>query len=170
MDTYEGNFKNGYPDGEGKYTWQNGNNFTGTFKKGIKIGKGEMRFLRKSREDSVVIGFWEKDNYHGQYEKPYDFINTGNEITYKNVAHHTNSGSQSVRISMESGVLATADISNFTIRDGSYVRTNTTELTRTKIIEFQTVVFPFRVEFRLEKGPIEIAFYEDGEWNVELVL
>ncbi|MGC9375584.1 MAG: hypothetical protein ACP5DQ_11160 [Bacteroidales bacterium] len=39
MDKYEGKFKNGLPHGSGKYTWSNGDNYDGQFKKGKNMVK-----------------------------------------------------------------------------------------------------------------------------------
>ena len=40
-DQYEGDFKDGYPDGKGMYTWKDGYYFVGAFKKGRKEGREE---------------------------------------------------------------------------------------------------------------------------------
>ena len=40
-DTYEGEFNSGWPDGEGTYTWSNGNIYKGSLKKGLKNGRRE---------------------------------------------------------------------------------------------------------------------------------
>ena len=42
IDTYEGDFKNGVPDGNGIYTWNNKNVFEGKYLKGPREGKGKM--------------------------------------------------------------------------------------------------------------------------------
>jgi hypothetical protein len=39
-DTYVGDFVNGWPEGKGMYTWENGAHFEGTFKKGKADGLG----------------------------------------------------------------------------------------------------------------------------------
>src|SRR6185503_19686974 len=42
IDSYTGDFKNGYPEGEGKYTWKNGSTYEGSWKHGLFDGKGTM--------------------------------------------------------------------------------------------------------------------------------
>ena len=70
-DTYEGEFKKGLPDGKGKYTWSNGNYYEGGWKEGVKEGEGKLVMKRENKADSVVTGFWEADEYLGQYKQPY---------------------------------------------------------------------------------------------------
>ncbi len=170
LDTYEGEFKNGYPEGEGTYTWSVGDYFKGSFKKGIKSGKGEMHFKRKSREDSVVVGFWSKDLYKGRYEEPYKFIEISNAVSSKSVNRHSNK-TKSVTVLMETGVMGVANVMAYQLLEGNFIRTNFREMnSRMQVIEFQDVNFPFRVRFSQDKGPIDIIFYEEGEWNLELIL
>src|ERR1700712_4901624 len=71
-DNYEGTFKNGLPEGTGTYKWQNGDWYTGTWKKGLMDGKGEYYSkVLNSRKH----GFWKKNIYKGEYEKPYELFN-----------------------------------------------------------------------------------------------
>ena len=59
-DTYEGEFKKGYPDGKGTYTWINGDYFVGEFVKGEREGEGKMVYASVNA-DSVQSGYWEED-------------------------------------------------------------------------------------------------------------
>lgn len=70
-DVYEGAFKNGYPDGEGLYTWRSGKYYKGSFKKGEMTGMGELHIPTDSGQDSVVAGFWKNGKYVRRYEVPY---------------------------------------------------------------------------------------------------
>ncbi len=169
LDTYEGNFKNGFPDGEGIYTWSVGDYYKGSFKKGIKSGHGEMHFKRKGMEDSVAIGFWSKDTYKGRYEEPYKFIEISNAVSQKSVNRHSNK-TNSVTVMMETGVMGVANVRAYQLMEGNFIRNNIRDMSRTQVIEFQGVNFPFRVRFTQDKGPIDIIFYEEGEWNLELIL
>lgn len=83
IDTYTGNFKNGYPEGEGKYTWKNGNWYQGHFKNGLPEGKGTLSKTGDTKTDSLVVitGFWKKGQYRGQYEKPYVVTALTNNIS-----------------------------------------------------------------------------------------
>jgi hypothetical protein len=64
IDTYEGEFKNGVPDGQGTYTWGNKNIFEGKFLKGLREGKGKMTMKRKGAQDSGCRRLLEKRCLH----------------------------------------------------------------------------------------------------------
>lgn len=78
-DTYQGSFKKGLPNGYGKYIWANGNIYKGKWKRGMKDGKGELKLIKEGR-DSVVVGFWSKDNYIGEYEYQYEVLSKTPDI------------------------------------------------------------------------------------------
>jgi 1-phosphatidylinositol-4-phosphate 5-kinase len=40
---FEGQFKDGYKDGKGKFAWQNGATYDGDFKIGYMWGRGTLR-------------------------------------------------------------------------------------------------------------------------------
>ena len=165
--TYEGNFKNGYPDGQGKYSWANGDFYYGGWKKGLKDGKGEIHYVGNEK---LLKGYWKKDKYKGEYEDPYKIIEMGTAITYKNI-QHLGTKKMSVYVSMKTGSMAAANVENYTVLNGLYQRTNNTDMAQTRTIEFQDVQFPFRVRFNgIDRGMIDIEFYEAGEWRVEISL
>jgi hypothetical protein len=66
-DTYIGNFKDGLPDGKGKYVYKNGDNFFGYWKDGKKDGKGKFEYSLNG-EKCFLIGYWKKDEYVGVTE------------------------------------------------------------------------------------------------------
>lgn len=63
-DTYTGEFKNGLPDGKGKYTYKNGNSFTGFFSNGLKNGKGVFNYSINGNSFTQK-GYWLKGDYAG---------------------------------------------------------------------------------------------------------
>ena len=165
-DTYEGSFKNGLPDGEGVYTFSNGDVFTGIFKKGLKEGKGSL--IEKSTGNTKA-GFWKKDKYKGEYEKPFELHNISSMVTHQDVSKIETTGA-SVTVSMESGIMAEANIDDFQLTNGDYQRFNKRTMNKTKVIEFQGVRFPFRVRFNINGGPFDIEIFETGTWQVNIVL
>lgn len=78
-DSYDGAFKNGYPDGEGTYKYQNGDFYLGSFSKGQMQGKGEFHYVSINKEDSIVRGVW-ADNLHKDYDKEYVIISKTSAI------------------------------------------------------------------------------------------
>ena len=71
VDSYTGNFKNGYPDGEGKYSWKNGSWFNGNWKDGLFDGNGTFNKVDDRRPDSatLVTGFWQAGKYKSKFQK-----------------------------------------------------------------------------------------------------
>lgn len=177
IDTYEGEFKSGLPDGKGKYTWNNKDVFIGKYTKGLREGKGTMIFKKENAQDSVVEGFWKKDVYFGKYEKPWEiFTRTGsvkeinteyirdNTNLIKLVAANTTGGSTNI-----GGIFPKAAISNIIILKGSYDQKTTLDLnnrsTETKLIN---VSFPFRARFQMDREEIEMEFFEPGRYEVSI--
>lgn len=75
QDTYTGRFSKGLPDGEGTYTFGNGDVYRGGFSKGLFSGKGIL-FHKKALGDSIVEGFWEVGKYVGKTKiEPYEISN-----------------------------------------------------------------------------------------------
>jgi hypothetical protein len=72
-DSYEGEFKAGLPNGEGVYAWANGNVYDGHWVKGKREGKGLMHF-KTAGGDSMVNGYWKRDEYIGLYENAFEII------------------------------------------------------------------------------------------------
>ena len=165
-DNYEGMFKNGLPEGTGTYKWQNGDWFIGTWKKGLMEGKGEYysKVLNSSKH-----GFWKKNIYKGEYEKPYELFNLNSLVRHSDFASLSKKVN-SITVSMQSGISYQANVNDFQVLAGSYVRENKREVAKTSVIEFQQVEFPFHVKFTVRGSPFEFEIYEAGEWlvNVEL--
>lgn len=173
---YEGNFKNGYPEGQGKYTWRNGDQFTGTWKKGLKEGKGQLKTIVNGK-DSLLTGFWKKDVFKGEYENPYLIINTTTDISR---AQATKMRVKGNRITMQVENLQAptfgggntnpyAKMTNYNITRGSFVSKQSNSLTNKEITIFQGVIFPFRGIFTFNNTTnFEIEIFEEGEWEINI--
>jgi hypothetical protein len=83
VDFYTGNFKKGYPDGEGKYTWKNGTWYNGNWKAGLFDGNGTFSKIDENKPDSATLltGFWQDGKYIGKYQKPYSIVPLTNGIS-----------------------------------------------------------------------------------------
>jgi hypothetical protein len=177
IDTYEGEFKNGIPDGQGTYTWSNKNVFEGKYVKGLREGKGVMTFKRAGAQDSVVEGFWKKDVYIGRHEKPYEIISkTGSvtkvEVEYspdavrriKVIVTNTTGG-----VTTPAGQLPTLKVDNIFVAKGSFERITSLEThfksSETTLIE---VNFPFKGKFQIGREEVEIEFFEVGSYIVDI--
>jgi hypothetical protein len=162
-DSYEGEFKKGYPDGAGTYTWQNGNYFKGGFKKGLRHGKGEMYYKFTWKPDSVVTGYWKKGSYTGLYEKPYEFLSEGHGSLLNKIVTK-----QGVKRNYVHFIANRDIIKNFMILNGSYYTFNSAGSVSNFYVEFQDVKFPFRVQIGSLSEPIDVIIYEEGDWEVNL--
>jgi uncharacterized protein (TIGR02145 family) len=58
---YEGNFMNGYFNGEGRFTWASGSYYEGNFKKGSRTGRGFMKWVSGETYD----GDWVSNQMNG---------------------------------------------------------------------------------------------------------
>lgn len=65
QDSYSGYFKNGLPDGTGKYTYENGNVFSGSWSNGVKDGPGEFIYFLNGTK-YFQKGFWKNGDYVGK--------------------------------------------------------------------------------------------------------
>ncbi len=68
---YEGEFKKGYPHGEGKYIWAGDDYYVGSFRKGKRSGFGK-HYLMVDGKSSFIEGYWKNDAYIGK-EKRVDY-------------------------------------------------------------------------------------------------
>ena len=177
VDTYEGDFKNGIPDGVGTYTWSNKNVFEGKYLKGLREGKGKMTIKREGAQDSVIEGFWKKDAYIGKNEKPYIVHSkTGSvrnvEIQYtsdplariKIIITNTTSGQQTTF-----GVVPAMKVDNVQVLKGHYERQTNLEShlksSETTLIE---VIFPIRLKLNIGREEVELEFFESGSYTVNI--
>ena len=176
-DTYEGDFKSGLPDGHGSYTWSNGNRYTGKFVKGLKEGKGALIYKRANASDSLVEGFWKKDNYTGKNEKPYKVYFTSKSITetevefkkdaFKQVTFNiTNTSSGGLELGGETPKMKVDDIQ---MVNGNYTRmtTNNDHVKRSETILYD-LVFPARMKVTIGTEQVEIEFYEEGSYIINI--
>jgi len=178
IDTYEGEFKNGIPDGQGTYTWNNKNVFEGKYLKGLREGRGKMIMKRDGAQDSVIEGFWKKDAYIGKNEKPWIVHNkTGSvrdvEVEYtpdplariKIVVSNTTGGAQT----SSGATMPRYTVDYVQVLKGHYERLTSLEShlksTETTIIE---VIFPFRIKLTIGTEEVELEFFESGSYTVSI--
>jgi hypothetical protein len=172
--TYDGEFKNGYPEGKGKYTWTNGDYYYGGWKKGQKDGKGELHRFENGIE-SVVKGYWKKDNFKGEYENPFLVTNTTSDIGRLQITKMSPNES-SITVTVESlnnsssfgasSFSTTTIMTSHSVIRGQYVSKSNNALTNKEVTVFRGVIFPFRATFNFGNSIVEIEFFEQGAWDV----
>ncbi len=176
IDTYEGDFRSGVPDGDGIYTFKNGDIYKGHFSKGYRDGKGIFVYKR-SGGDSTVEGFWKKDEYVGKFKDPYSIYfksalvtdmdvqyskDINNQITF-NVTN-TSGGGETL-----SGPIPKMKVDEIQMITGHYGRMaynyNHAKSTETDVYQ---VMFPTRMKILMGGESVEIEFREPGSYIVDI--
>jgi len=184
INSYTGDFKNGYPHGYGKYTWQNGNCYEGFWKSGLFEGQGTFKQINQS-DSFVLTGFWKKGTYISRYEKPYIVHTPTNNISNINVrkinaivpeivftVKNITGGASNI----QNPVLPKSRLIDMQIIQGRFEQqiTDETSSNITNKYTLRKVTFPFYAIFsfhttgttlQVEKVGIEIL--EDGNWYLQ---
>lgn len=173
-DSYDGEFKNGLPDGKGKYSWKNGDVYEGSFKKGLKEGYGELR-KNSGNKDSVLTGFWKKDVYKGKFEKPYIVHNTTSEVSRVEV-NKTGNADKTITVSVTlltgTGNQNTRDnktvmvMTDVQIIKGVFLYKSSSTISNKDVTIFRGVDFPFRARFYFGNASVDVEIFEPGEWDI----
>lgn len=184
QDSYTGEFKNGYPDGKGRYSWKNGDWYEGEWKKGLREGKGTMFYKEENAKDSLLTGYWKKDKYIGKYEKPYTVYYKTPDIAALDISRE-NSRNFEIIFTMQStrggamGInsqIPKLTISNVDVINGQYMtRADDNNMPKTTKTVLRGVQFPFRIRVTIAIGVgttegdiIEVEFLEEGRYNVDI--
>ena len=185
-DSYTGSFKNGYPDGRGKYTWKNGDWYDGQWKKGKREGKGSMFYKEKDTKDSLLTGYWKNDKYVGKYEQPYIVYSKTPDISFLDISRE-NSQNKEISFVMQStrggatalsGPMPKITITDINVVNGQFItRTDDYNMPKTNKTVLRGVEFPLRLKINLgtsaspaDADVIEIEFLEEGRYNVEITV
>ena len=189
-DTYTGNFKNGYPDGEGKYTWKNGTWYDGSWKGGLFEGNGTFNKVDLAHPYSYIFvtGFWQACNYVGKYQKPYSVVsltNGINEVSARKLRDtkaeitisvtSTTAGASSLNIP----VLPKPKLVNIELFEGRFMQQADNETSRiTNRYTFRNVTFPFYAIFTFEttgtnplslaREKIKVEISESSSWYIQV--
>ena len=176
-DTYTGKFRNGYPDGTGKYIWKNGDWYEGQWKKGLREGKGIMHLISSDSKDSLLAGYWKKDKYIGKYETPYIIHNKTADIVQVNITMEK-SRLREIIITLEStrgGAMAIGrqipkpTITSIDVVNGLFInQMDHSNMPKTNSTAIRGVEFPFRARFSIGSELIEIEFLEEGNYAVDI--
>lgn len=178
---YVGAQKNGLPDGKGILTDSAGNQFTGNFKKGKKEGYGELKFKTEVGRDSILTGYWKKDQYIGLYEAPFKVISKSYMISNATITHEpANSQNNTIELSVESVSGGTATLSGempkprlteHNFNKGSFQtffeRTNQQ---KRNVYLFQHVLFPVIAVFKFGSEDIMVELNEAKNYKIQVVL
>jgi hypothetical protein len=177
LDSYTGEFKNGYPEGKGKYTWKNGDWFEGEWKKGSREGHGAMHYAEKDPGDSLA-GFWKKDKYIGKNEKPYNVTYKTRNLGTVSVTKE-NEKDKEILFAFKSsfgGAVTTQGqtdkvaITDITAENGTFLtRFDDNSNPKTSMTTLRNVTFPIKLKITMSSDDVlEIEFLEEGKYSVDV--
>lgn len=164
--TYEGEWSKGYPDGSGTYTWANGDVYIGEFKKGRRDGEGTMTFSNGDEKK----GFWDNDEYLGEYEKPYKVTGPPNGVNYTLTRRNDQNSRVSVQVRRNNAQVDLPDLSCVTDSGTEYI--TSTEF------GYDNVDFPISLDINYTMPDLmgggtnyvrfRVVIYQPGDWLIEL--
>lgn len=169
-DNYEGEFRKGYPQGQGIYTWSSGEVYDGAWKKGMRHGNGEYSFFINGK-DSVTYGQWVNDVFVGISESnAVKVIMKRNVVRYN--AQRKGIGNQVFVKIMMHGVL------NTDVEDLMFISNRGSEVQYNQFVGYEQVEFPFwgKVTYRtwnqLKTIQVEVLFEFEiiypGNWELTI--
>ncbi|RYY71619.1 MAG: hypothetical protein EOO13_02440 [Chitinophagaceae bacterium] len=170
-DTYEGEFKNGVPDGNGVLSKADKSVYTGSFKKGLMDGSGKLKYSLPSGTDTVINGFWKKDKYVGQYEKAFEIHDRTGKVDKIDIRMAAKGNAKAtINITGGNANAAAPGLSSIVVMAGQYISENTSSTGNSTFIRVQQIIFPFRARFYFNNGEmVDISFYEQADFDVNIV-
>ena len=178
IDSYEGQFVEGYPEGKGMYIWKDGHYYIGQLKKGKLNGTGEMYYESANGDDSLIIGYWEKDKYKGLYEKPYIIHSSTTKILEISCKQRNKKGKtitiETYRVSSEGTIYRKSGVvlpfvKNIEITEGGYKDSQSINLANTASTILLEAIFPFRATIYFTDGEFfEISLLEKADYDISV--
>jgi hypothetical protein len=141
IDSYEGHFSKGQPNGSGKYTWANGEIYVGEWAQGKAHGKGTMTYQGESG-DTAVSGIWRKGEYMGkEVPPPYQITRKRGVVRYS--IHKLNNTTNGIRLT-----LLLAGNFNVDVEDFSMVSDSGEEYQSGRYYALQNAIVPYAVSIK----------------------
>jgi hypothetical protein len=172
-DKYEGHFKNGWPDGKGKYTWANGDIYDGDWNGGKRNGKGKSTY-KKVKADSVVYGIWEDDKFIKIFfPEPYNIIIARYIDRYSVIKVGEGKGGNRICLKLKR-----AGFDNLNVTNYSFLADNGSYQQEGNYFVYDQVVFPVAIKInystpnKFNTGMVDVVFQitiaEPGDWDIIL--
>lgn len=168
VDSYTGNFRKGYPNGKGIYTWSNGSKYEGEWKMGEREGEGKYTYTENG---NMIIqdGIWSKNQYQGP--KPISpQVVVKKNITSTNFFRKGNGDQVSIRIT-RGGMPVQVEELSLAANSGSEFRSGS-------IIGYQNIIFPFNCKITYKCwNPFKTVLYDcvldfeikqPGDWDLRI--
>jgi hypothetical protein len=169
VDTYEGMFRKGLPDGKGTYTWSTGESYNGHWSEGQRDGLG-VYVVKINGKDSITAGLWENNKYMGPPPKPPKVMASINVDKYRFTKR---CDGNAIRINLYQNGTYNTSIEDLmlAVSSGNQVRLGNT-------IGFDNVTFPFECKVSYKTwnkmhtyqhySSVEFKITEPGEWVISI--
>ena len=161
---YLGEFKKGFPSGDGKLEYSRGSYYEGEWSRGMRDGKGKYFYSA----DSIIDGYWQRDVYLGIYEYPYKVIASRGPLRYKFAKTADKPNSVEVQFK-RNGIRTMADIVTISTQYNSG-----SELKQKNYFGYEQVEFPFTNKLLLTinnqlrtntlTAEFEFKIFHEGKW------
>jgi len=167
-DKYIGRFKDGLPNGKGKYIWSTGEVYEGEWKDGKRDGEGTFSY-KINGVDSVKYGIWQNDLFVKKIvPNPYKIIKTSSVARYS--VSRMGDGNQVVFSIMQNGKASDA------YSNPLFSPSSGTPMDLGRKQGFENIVFPFtcKMTFSMPNSlgtstnnvEFEIEITEPGFWEI----
>lgn len=159
-DRYSGSFKKGYPEGQGTYTWKNGDVYEGEWNKGMMDGEGKLTVSN----GTVKTGFWKKGEYLGIHKNPFRKLDKSPNISSYTLNKDAKGQNNSIRFYLrkDQNVENNPEI-NVVVHNGNFANLIQSGL----FTEIQNVTYPFKARVFFGTEFIEFEIYQPGFWNIK---
>ena len=171
IDSYQGRFSKGLPNGSGTYRWADGAVYKGNWSKGNRNGKGSMTYPADGL-DSIVTGIWKDDTYVGKELIPPYRITMSRGVIRSSIRKMNEMGS-GFRVKIFLAGNFNSDIGNF-----SMVCDSGEEYMSGRFIAIQNAIVPYSVSIKyrtwnsLHSAQSEVVFEftinEPGSFEVSI--
>ena len=141
IDSYEGRFSKGLPNGWGIYRWADGKVYEGEWSKGVRNGKGSMNYPTDAL-DSIVTGIWKNDVYVGKKLVPPYQITMSRGVIRSSIKKMSEMGT-GFRVGIYQNGRFNNDIDNFTM-----VTDSGEEYMSGRFIALQNAIVPYSVSIK----------------------
>ena len=169
VDTYEGRFRQGLPNGIGTYRWSTGEEYMGEWDFGKRQGAGIYKFKHNGK-DSIQAGVWKEDRYMGPTPPP-PFILQSRNIQKYSFQKLGDQNKLILEIYINGAI-------NSTIENLSIASTNGSYQNYGRYIVFNYINYPatFKITYvtwnKLHSAKLDVVFEfkitEPGDWLLKL--
>lgn len=183
VDSFNGNFKNGFPNGSGKYFYKNGSWYNGNWKKGKFDGQGVYHKANENNADSgSVAGYWKNGVYTGKYYKAYIIHSMSNaiedvsvkkvkrpgEVTIVITVKNTTGGALSTGTLSNEAVMSKSRLTNIIVQKGRIDRQMTDEISSTlsNRYVFRNIEFPLYATFFFDVEQVQLELLENVSYDI----